>query len=266
MLRNLFLKTLRDYFKPLQWWGISLIGLNIWLVLFYPYIRDMHQINQLLETMPAIIIKPLVGNVPDMTSPAGYLNSDLFFLIAPMLFLFFTIGFGSHAIAGEEENGTLSLLLAQPLARWRVVTDKFAALAAATLILAFAFWAGLAIGAPLVKMDISLIRVAEATLGCALLGIAFGTLALALGCLRGNKSLSLGVTGAAAVAAYLLNSLALVVKELEPYQKLSPFYYYIGNDPLVNGLDASHVTVLIVASLVLLGIGLLAFQRRDIAT
>jgi ABC-2 type transport system permease protein len=63
----------------------------------------------------------------------------------------------------------------------------------------------------------------------------------------------------------LFRSLAPLAEKLEPYRKLSPFYYYIGADPLVNGLNLGHVAVLLGLIVVLLAVALLAFQRRDVA-
>ena len=53
----------------------------------------------------------------DLASPAGYLNSQIYALLAPLLLLIFSIGGGAGAVAGEEERGTLDLLLAHPVRR-----------------------------------------------------------------------------------------------------------------------------------------------------
>ena len=265
MLRNVLLKTLRDQRRALLWWGLGLSMLALYIDFFYPSIRDMPELNKMLEAVPPALLKTLVGNITDFTSPVGYLNGEWFFLIAPLLFLIITIGFGSSAIAGEEERGTTDLLLSNPLPRWRVVVEKFAALVIYTAALAFVFWLGLAIGAVAVNMDISLGRLAEATLSVLLLGLTFGALALAIGCATGNRGSSMGLAGAVAVATYFLNSLAPVVEVLEPYRRLSPFYYFIGADPLKNGLNPGHAAVLIGLTAVLLVVALLAFERRDLA-
>ena len=51
--------------------------------------------------------------------------SQLFVFLIPTLFLWFAISRGSGAIAGEEESGTLELLLTHPIKRSRILVDKF---------------------------------------------------------------------------------------------------------------------------------------------
>jgi ABC-2 type transport system permease protein len=68
------------------------------------------------------------------------------------------------------------------------------------------------------------------------------------------------------VVTYLFNVLAPSVDAIRSLQKLSPFYYYIGNDPLRNGLDLAHASILVAITVVLLGLALIAFERRDLTT
>lgn len=264
MLRNVFLKTLRDQRRAVLWWGIGLIAAALYTVGLYPGIRDSaSEFTRIMQQWPPAM-KAMLGGF-DLTSPVGYLQGYIFSYIAPLLFLILTIGFGGNAIAGEEKRGTLDLLLSNPLPRWRVVAEKFAALVVYLIALAFVLWLGVAIGVRVIAMDISLGRLGEATVSSVLLGLAFGALALAPGCARGNRGLSIGAAGAVAVAAYLLNSLGSLVEGLKPYGKLSPLYYYISAEPLRNGLDLGHAAVLVGLTVVLLAVALLAFERRDLA-
>jgi ABC-2 type transport system permease protein len=266
MLRNVFLKTLHDQRRAFLWWGIGLIALALYIILFYPSMRDsMSEITRVMEQMPPAL-KAMFGTF-DFTSLVGYLQGYIFSYLAPLLFLIVTIGFGVNAIAGEERKGTLDLLLSNPLPRRQVVVEKFAALVVYLIALAFFLWLGLAIGVRVIAMDmnIGLGRLAEATASVVLLGLAFGALALALGCASGNRGLSIGIASAVAVATYFLNTLGPMVEGLTPYRKLSPFYYYIGAEPLRNGLDLGHAAVLIGMIVVLLAVALIAFERRDLA-
>jgi len=108
-------------------------------------------------------------------------------------------------------------------------------------------------------------RVAAAAVGLALLGLLFGTVALAAGALTGSRSAALGLTAAVALPAYLANNVAALVGELEPVQKLSPFYYYLRGDPLRQGFDYGGLAILAAASLVLLAVAVWGLERRDIS-
>jgi ABC-2 type transport system permease protein len=262
MLSNVFAKSLRDHRKALIWWAIGIVALALLQVVFYPSIGKAEEMAKLFEENR--FFKVFAGDIPDITSPEGYLNSQLFFMMIPILFMIFAITLGSGAIAGEEERGTLDLLLSNPLPRWRVVLEKSATMVVATLLLGLAFWIGLSLGALGVRMEISYLHMAEATFSGVLLGLVYGAIALAAGCLWGKRGLSVGVATALGVAGYFLNALAPLVEGLKTWRRLSPFYFYIGADPLLNGLKGSHVAVLLSLIVLFIGISLLAFQRRDI--
>lgn len=264
MLRNVFLKTFYEHRRGLAWWAIGLLGCAATIVGFYPTVEQMPDLNKMLELAPREVMAAFVGNSTDLTSPVGYLNTEFFFFMGPLLMLIFAVGQGSGALAGEEERGTLDLLLANPISRTRVLFEKLGALVVMALALAALLWAGLAVGAIAIKMEVSIDRLAEATLSLALLALAFGVLALAFGAATGNRGLSLGATSGLAVVTYLLNAMSAVAKGLEPYRILSPFYYATGADPLANGLNWGNAGVLIGLSALFAAVAWVAFQQRDL--
>ena len=236
MLRNVFLKSLRDQRKSLMFWGIGVAALSLVTILFYPIIKEVPEFSKALEESEALA-RVFAGGFTDLTSPEGYLNSQVFSLLVPILFLVFTIGQGSGAIAGEEENGTLDIVLSLPTTRLQVLIQKFAAMVVATSVLAFVLWLSVIIGGAIVDMDLSLWRIAQATLSGMLLGSLFGALALMLGSAFGKRGLSTGIAGA----------------------------FAIGADPLTNGLNLAHARVLIGITAVLLAVAIVTFERRDLA-
>mgnify|MGYP003922062161 CR=1 FL=1 len=170
-----------------------MVALAVITLLFYPFVRDTPLLDELTEWMPEVLLRAFV---------------------VPLVLLAYAIVEGTGAIVGEEERGTLDLLLSNPLTRRRVVVEKFAALMGTTLVLA--------IGVAIVEMEISLGRVAKANLSARFLGMTFGA-CLALGSITGKRGLSIGVASVLGFAAYFLNALAPLVKSLEPLTKLSPF-------------------------------------------
>ncbi len=265
MLRNIVLKTLRDRRRSLLFWSLGLVILAAIIVAFYPVIRDATFISDYLESFPEEFMALFAGEITDYGSPEGFLNGEMFFLMYPLLLMVFAIGFGSGAVAGEEERGTLDLLLSNPLNRWHLVLEKFIAMVVCTLLLTVVFWTTLAISGAAIDMGLNLVRLAAVCFSGFLLAIAFGAVALAIGCARGKRGLSMGVAGALGVYSYMLNALAPLIDWLEPFQVASPFYYYIDANPLSNGLDPLHAAVLIGLAALFLGIAIITFERRDLA-
>ena len=265
MLNNIFLKTLRDQRRSLLYWGIGLIAMAVIMAFVYPTIKNMPSINQYLNELPESMKEMFGPGIIDYGSPTGYFGTELFSFMVPLLLLVFGIGFGANAIAGDEEKGTLGFLLTNPVPRWRVVVDKFGVLIISMVLLGLLFWAGLAISMPGLGIDLSLLKLAEATFGAIALALVFASLAFMVGCVKGNKGMSLGITSGLAVLTYFLNSLGGLVNWLKDYRFLSPFYHYMEPDTLANGISPMHILVLLGLVAVFFAVSVPAFNRRDIS-
>lgn len=265
MLRSVFLKSLRDVRKSFLWWALGLAGLVALMVSVYPSVRGNAGLNKLVKDYPEAL-KAFVafGGEIDYVSAAGYLGSELFSLMVPLLLLLAAIGAGTRAIAGEEEQGTLDLLLANPLTRRRVVLEKLAALSAEIVGLGLVLFFALVCGAHAVALHISSSHLAAATASAVLLAISFGAIAVLVGAATGHRGRTMGITAALAVGSYVLNGLAPLVGALEPVQKLSLFYHYAASDPLRHGLGLGHVAVLVGVAVLAAALAPLAFDRRDL--
>ncbi len=255
-------KTLRDQQRPFVAWGIGIAGVAAMYAAFYPSVRNSAaDLQKYLDQLPDAI-KNLLGG--DYTTPAGYLRSETFSILGPILFLVFAIGAGSRAIAGEEEGRTLDLLLSTPIRRRQVLIDKWLSLTLTTLGLAVVLGFAIALVGPLFQLRIGIADVAAACLMIFLLAVMFGTIALAIGCFTGRRGLAIGITGAVATITYILNVLASGVHALAPLRPVSPFRWYLEPDPLVVGLRALNVAVLAGVTIVALAAAWLAFDRRDL--
>ena len=267
MLRNIALKSLRDIRRGFLWWSLGLAGFVALIVSVYPTVHSNPALENLSEDYPKALQAFIAfGGAVDYASAAGYLGIELFSLMVPLLLLVAAIGTGAGSIAGEEERGTLELLLANPVSRTKIVLEKTAALVLEIAGLGLVLWLALWIGALLANMDISAGHLAAATLSAVLLALAFGTIAVLLGAATGRRTVAVGLTAAAAVAAYLVNGLAPLVHALEVPQKLSPFYHYAVGDPLRNGVSFTHLAVLVAIAVVATALAPWFFSRRDVAT
>jgi ABC-2 type transport system permease protein len=267
MLRNIALKSLRDIRRGFFWWSLGLIGFVALIVSVYPTVHSNPSLNKLAQDYPKALQAFIAfGGAVDYASAAGYLGIELFSLMVPLLLLVAAIGTGAGSIAGEEERGTLELLLANPVSRTKVVLEKTVALVLEIAGLGLVLWLALWIGALLVNMDISAGHLAAATLSAVLLALAYGAIAVLLSAATGRRTVAIGVTAATAVGAYLVNGLAPLVHALEVPQKLSPFYHYAVGDPLRNGVSFTHLAVLVAIAVVAMALAPWFFSRRDVAT
>ena len=266
MLRSVAAKTMRDLRRSLVWWSVGLIGVVALIVSVFPTVRGNSALNKLVQDYPEAI-KGFVafGGQVDYTSGPGYLGSELFAVWAPLLLLIAAIGAGARATAGEEEGGTLDLLLANPISRRRLVMEKLAALVCEGVLLGLVLFCALAVGAAAADMSVSTGHLAAAVADAVLLAVGFGAIALAVGAATGRRAVAIGISSAAAVAAYLVNSLAPLVHALEPAQKASPFYHYAVSDPLRRGLEAGHVAFLVAVVVAAAIVAPVVFDRRDLA-
>jgi ABC-2 type transport system permease protein len=266
MLRSVLLKTLWDLRRALVWWSLGLIGLAAMMLAVYPTVRDNPDLDRLVQDYPEALKAFIAfgGNV-DYATGAGYLGSELFSFMIPLLLLVAAVGAGARAIAGEEEGGTLDLLLANPLSRRRLLLEKLAALASEVALLGAVLWLSLLLGGALVGIGVSAGHLAAASASAGLLAVAFGAIALLVGAATGRRGAAVGVAAAGAVAAYVANSLAVLVDALDPLRRVSPFYHYTASDPLRSGLELPHVAFLVLVALAASMLAVLVFERRDLA-
>ena len=113
-------------------------------------------------------------------------------------------------------------------------------------------------------MELRLDHVAGGLVSLALLGIAFGGVALVVGALVAKRMTAIGVATMLAVVAYFVNTLAPLIPGMTGWRVLSPFYWYIGNDPLRHGLEPAHVVALVALAAACVLLAAITWERRDI--
>jgi len=108
-------------------------------------------IQDVLFAGPGKIVRTLVGgdqlnfdNVMDMLS-IGYVHP-----LMQTIFCIWAVGRAAGAIAGETDRGTMELLLAQPVPRWRVILAHLCVDLLTIPILCLSLWAGNCLGYALV--------------------------------------------------------------------------------------------------------------------
>ena len=267
MLHSAWMKGVRDQRRALLAWATSLVLLVGMYAGFYPSLHGSSNYSDLIDQMPTALRDLFTGGAGgDLSSGPGYIYMEVLSFMAPTLLLVYAIGVGAQAIAGEEERRTLELLLATPLTRSRLVIDKWFALAAGTVVLTAAMGVAVVGFGAATGMGLSTINVVAAMVHLALLAMVFGTCALLVGAATGRVALARGIPAGLAVVAYLVNGFGVSVSWLTPARRFSPFYQYVGHDPIRDGFSLFAVAVAAGTSIVLVAGAIRAIRRRDIGT
>ncbi len=200
----------------------------------------------------------------DMSTPEGWYSLETFGLMAPGAVILVTVVMGAGALAGEESRRTMGLLLACPISRSRIVLEKMVPMVLFAFVVGFATFAGVSIGSLVADLGMSIGNIAATATLQSLIGFVFGSLALALSAATGRVSIAIYGSIGAALFFHLFNSLGALNAALADLSWLTPFSYYLGNDPLNNGMDWNGAAVLAALSVILIGLSFVLFEQRDI--
>lgn len=265
LLRNVFGKTLRDLRWPTFWAALALFAIAGYFTLLYPTYKSTFNLQQVLDEMPPAMKALIGGEFIDISSVTGFLNIELFPLILPAVLAAYAITQGSGMTAAEESRGTIDVLLSYPVARWRVVLEKTAAVVISVIVVAAGLWFGAIAGAAASASPIEAANVAAGLVLATLLALDFGAFALLLAAATGNRGTAVGVSVAVLVVMYFINALAPIIQGLNSIKEWSLFWWYLESDPIRNGLAAGDALLLAVVAAVLLGASLAAFDRRNLS-
>ena len=239
--------------------GMAVYALVI--VALYPTFKNDASLDAF--TKHSSTVAALFGASGSLTSPSGWLSANLYANFVPLIVLLLTIGYGASCIAGQNEDGTLGLVATVPFTRRQIATQKFATMSTqaitVSIITAICVVAGRGF-----DLSIASGNLAGITVGAALLGIDFGLLAMLIGSATGSRGTALGTTSGIAAASYLISSLAPVVHWLGPARYGSLFFYAVGNEQLVHGLNQTNAAALVGVGLILFLATLTTFDRLDI--
>lgn len=262
MLGSVFAKTLWDQRRALLGWVIGITAVGVLYAAFYPVI-NVPGTAAFMDSFPPAIMDAM--GFTDFMSSAGYLGSTTYGLLGPILVVVMGAWAGGAGIAGEEESGRLDLTLAHPVSRWSVLVQRFGVVIVEMLIVMGVLALAVILISGPAQLDVSPANIMAASIHLAGLGIVFGGLALATGAATGKRAAAYGIVAIVGVAAFFGNNLGPSVEGLAWLRDVSPFHYYSGGTPLKNGLQGGDLAVLLVASAALVGLGGLAFDRRDMA-
>ena len=257
-LRSVYLRALRASAAPTAWWCLGIAGFGAWMVFVVEQVGN--QLKDIMNSSPQFrqLILSIGGADPAKTNDA----------LLSAIFVFMPLALMAYAVTqvnrwkSDEEDGRLDLVLAAQQPRVQVILGRFAGLATGTIAISLVCFLATAAASAASATTLSADNLAGAALGM----IPMALLVAGIGYLGAGWLTTAADTGLLSLLLFgwfFVNLIGPDLKWPEGVLRLSPFYYY--GRPLVDGLSFSSVLLLVGVGVVTLALGVVRFQRKDIA-
>ncbi len=260
---SLFWHEIRSRRSAIIGWSIGLTLFGLMYTTVYPSFQEQMAGLAGLESMA---IYQAMG--VEFATFEGYLSSTVIGFI-PILLGVYAVMAGTSTLAGEEEEGTLELLLTTRLARWQIVTVKALALALVTTLIVAITGLGNVLGlrliagqisTPVTGVDVFVVVLSALPLVWALMMIAFF-----FGALLPSRRLALIAGFLVLAASYFGENLGSLVTSVERLKPISLFSYFDSTAAVfADGIAPGNVAVLLAVALIAFLLALVSFERRDV--
>ncbi|MGI9641336.1 MAG: ABC transporter permease subunit [Acidimicrobiia bacterium] len=256
-LTNVFTKTSRDRWKSTVVGAVVLAALLVFGMAVYRDI-DVSFWDELPEAFRSIF------GIPDGADVGGLAYGAIYSGYGALTMAAIALASGAVSIAGEEKDGTIGLLLGDPVSRTRVYLEKAAALVAVTAVGFVILWLA-AIAAPaMLNVDVGSMNIDALMVMMFVNALFYGFMATAIGAWTGKTSVAIGVTSAVMVVSFIAAGLLPLIESIADLVRVVPWHYFTSADPLANGIDWGHFAVLVGSAVVFAGIGVVGVNRRDL--
>ena len=210
---TIFRNALARYRGQILGWGLSLAALCLIMTSFYDTIASQKdQYMKILENYPKEMLAFFgTSDFMDMFTPAGYLNMEYFSYMTIIIGIFAILA-GSGMLAGDEESGTLDLVLGHPVSRTALFVGRLLAFLVATIGILVLNWIGFLIGIPGSGLGLNALEIGRPFISLFAVLMIFGTLALVLSMLLPSRRMAAMTSGILMVASFFITALAQMDK------------------------------------------------------
>lgn len=256
-----FTQTLRRLRGQILGWGIGLASYGLLMGAMFSSINQIEGLDELLANYPQEFLA-FMGDVSTFSTPSGYFGT-YFSNLVPLFLVIFAVSTAAGLLAGDEERGTLDLVMAYPLSRWALFAGRALGYIVALGLVLLISYLGWLVVLPWSGMDVSALQLLRPFVPLFGLMLLFGGLALLLSLLLPSARMASTVAGGLLVANFLLAGLARINDSLQPIMNLTPFAFYQQGDAM-DGLNWGWALGLMAVGLLFIVIAGFVFNRRDI--
>jgi ABC-2 type transport system permease protein len=244
-------------------WGVGLGFLGWFMVdIFDSFFEQNIDFTQYMEAFPEDMLA-FFGGSGNLLSPQNFLDIE-FFSYIPIILGIMVITNAVRLISKREEEGTLELILAQPVSRSAVFWSNVLALIMSLVLILVLTWGGFAIGLTQVSnFDLTLEEISRPFVSLLVVLLLFLSLSLFLSMILPNSGGAGLASAFLLIVSYFITSLARIEEDLEAVNRFSPLKYYQGGDA-IGGLDYKSLLILLGVAILFTCAAWFFFVKRDL--
>lgn len=257
---NLLKYEIQSRWGAVLGWGAGLAAFGALYISIFP------EVSEQMADLADLSIYKAMGM--ELGSFEGFIASSVVQFI-PIILGIYGIITSTGTLAGEEEAGTLELVLAMPLRRWQIVTVKAVAIGLAAFFMLVIAGMGNALVLGAVKTNTDVAVSPWQFFGVILSGwpltFAFMMIGLFLGAyLPNRRSAALGTT-LVFIAGYFGEMLVRFMPSFDWLDRVNLFAYYDSTGTVFSdGVQTNDILVLLGVALFFFLLAVLSFQRRNV--
>lgn len=249
--------------------SLIILIMFVWMYAgFFPAFQDKtQQMEELMSAYPESLTKAFgLEGESFFTSFESFLGVEHFSIVWPLILIIFALTFASGALAGEVEEGTIEVILSQPISRSRVYFAKY--LAGIIMIALFVVISNLSI-LPLANYYDLTVNV-EGVFVVSWLGFLFISAVFSftflLSSIFDSRSYPTFITAGLVIIMYVLNILSSLKESAQDLKYGSCFHYFDYQKALVDSnIDSISLIVFIGSIIIFTFCGWLIFNKKDIS-
>ena len=158
MNQNLLRRSIADKRISILVYALGVAAYAVLILAIWPSLKNnVDTLNQLWESYPESLRKAFGGENFNFGTFDGFLSVEYFNQMWVIVMVAFSVSIATGSISAEIENGTMELLLAQPISRRSILVTRHLFFDLGILFLIAAPLIPIAVGAPLIGGDLNYI-------------------------------------------------------------------------------------------------------------
>ena len=260
--KSIYLKTLRGFRVPIFGWGVGLGFLMAAVLAAVPSLLNTASARAAMVSLGssfAFIADPIKIDTAGGYATWKYGLTILVVCLWPILA-------STGMLRGEEERGSMDVLLSLPRGRTRVAVEKVLALWTALIAMGVVIGLLTYAGGLAVKGAIGFGSALMFGLNLSFICLVFAGIGLLVSQFTQERRAAAGISSGLLLIFIVMDAMHRVAPGTLWLSRLSPVYYYNLSKPLVPGYSADIVGILVMLALsvVLSGVAIWLFARRDV--